>query len=224
MCFIFQVHTQHEPDDLKGIDNEKRGRLSVVSFDRSPFTLFSLKFTNKLVEAPSCERHKTAPQTLFLLFANYNCFLITLWCRTATPFSHHANLSEPMVLNILPDIWEAGKDRLSIINLFQITLTIHVTFAVLAKNQQQCLNSPRGMQVSWIFNKPPTLYCYWETIFYLNDRNRVPWVVLGLLQAGACTDLVENLSVNSLKGDISNATTFNQPLFSLVNTFKQVHA
>jgi hypothetical protein len=20
MCFIFQVHTQHEPDDLKGID------------------------------------------------------------------------------------------------------------------------------------------------------------------------------------------------------------
>jgi hypothetical protein len=48
---------------------------------------------------------------------------------------------------------------------FHITLTIHVTFGVLAKNQQQCLNSPRGMQVSWIFNKPPTLYRYWETFF-----------------------------------------------------------
>jgi hypothetical protein len=32
--------------------------------------------------------------------------------------------------------------------------------------------------------------------------------------------LVENLSVNSLKGDLSNATTFNPPLFPLDNTFK----
>jgi hypothetical protein len=32
--------------------------------------------------------------------------------------------------------------------------------------------------------------------------------------------LFENLSEISLKGDLSNATTFNPPLFSLVNTFK----
>jgi hypothetical protein len=32
--------------------------------------------------------------------------------------------------------------------------------------------------------------------------------------------LVKNISVNSLEGDLSNATTFNPPLFSLVNTFK----
>jgi hypothetical protein len=32
--------------------------------------------------------------------------------------------------------------------------------------------------------------------------------------------LLENLSVNSLKGDLSNATTVSPPLFSLVNTFK----
>jgi hypothetical protein len=31
--------------------------------------------------------------------------------------------------------------------------------------------------------------------------------------------LVEKLSVNSLTGELSNATTFNPPLFSLVNTF-----
>jgi hypothetical protein len=52
-----------------------------------------------------------------------------------------------------------------------------------------------------------------------NDRNMVRWVVLGLPQAGACTDLLENLSEISLKGDLSNATTFNPPHFSSVNTF-----
>ncbi len=59
-----------------------------------------------------------------------------------------------------------------------------------------------------------------KQLFIANDRNRVCWVVLGLLQDGAWTDLVENLSVNSLKGDLLNVTTFNPPLFSLVNTFK----
>ncbi len=48
----------------------------------------------------------------------------------------------------------------------------------------------------------------------------VRWVVLGLSEDGACTDLFENFSVNSLKEGLSNATTFNPPLFSLVNTFK----
>jgi hypothetical protein len=47
---------------------EKRG-LTVVSFDRSGFVLFSLWFSNKLIQAPSCERHKTAQRTLLLLFA-----------------------------------------------------------------------------------------------------------------------------------------------------------
>jgi hypothetical protein len=56
-----------------------------------------------------------------------------------------------------------------------------------------------------------------------NDRNRVPWAVLGLSQDGACIDLFENLSVNSLKGDLSNATTFKLPLFSLDNTFKNLY-
>jgi hypothetical protein len=52
-----------------------------------------------------------------------------------------------------------------------------------------------------------------------NDRNRVRWVVLGLSEDGGCADLSENLSVNSLKGDLSNATISNPPFFSLVNTF-----
>jgi hypothetical protein len=51
-------------------------------------------------------------------------------------------------------------------------------------------------------------------------NNRVRGAVLGLSKDGACTDLFENLSVNSLKGDLSNITTLKLPLFSLVNTFK----
>jgi hypothetical protein len=34
--------------------------------------------------------------------------------------------------------------------------------------------------------------------------------------------LYKNHSDNSLSGDLSNDTTVNPPLFSLVNTFKQV--
>ncbi len=64
--------------DLKVLTNEKRGGLSVVSFDRSPYKLFSLKFSNRLVQAPSCERHKTAPRTLFVSFANNIYFQIAV--------------------------------------------------------------------------------------------------------------------------------------------------
>jgi hypothetical protein len=60
----------------------------------------------------------------------------------------------------------------------------------------------------------------WKQLLFENDRNRVRGAVLGLSQDGACIDLFENLSVNSLKGDLSNDTTFKPPLFSLVNTFK----
>ncbi len=37
----------------------------------------------------------------------------------------------------------------------------------------------------------------------------------------ACTNLFENFSENSLKGDLSNDTTDNPPHFSLVNSFKR---
>ncbi len=57
-----------------------------------------------------------------------------------------------------------------------------------------------------------------KQLFISNDRNRVRWVVLGLLQDGACTDLFENFRENSLKRNLSNDTTVSPPLFSLVNT------
>jgi hypothetical protein len=66
---------------LKVLTNEKRGGLTGVSFDRSRFKLFSRKFSNKFVLAPSCERPKTAPRTLFLSFESNNCFPTTVQCR-----------------------------------------------------------------------------------------------------------------------------------------------
>jgi hypothetical protein len=72
---------------LKVLTNEKRGGVRVVSFGRSPFKLFSLKFSNKSVQAPSCERPKSTQRTLFLLFANNNCLPITLLCPVAAHFS-----------------------------------------------------------------------------------------------------------------------------------------
>jgi hypothetical protein len=63
---------------LKVLSNEKRGNLKAVAFDRSPFKLFTQRFSNKSMQAPSCERPKTAQRTLFLSFESNNCFPITV--------------------------------------------------------------------------------------------------------------------------------------------------
>jgi hypothetical protein len=64
---------------LKVLSNEKRGNLK--AFDRSPFRLFTLRFSNKSMQAPSCGRPRTAQRTLFLSFESNNCFPITVSCR-----------------------------------------------------------------------------------------------------------------------------------------------
>jgi hypothetical protein len=55
-------------------------------------------------------------------------------------------------------------------------------------------------------------------------ENKFHLAVLGLSLDGVCTDSFENLSENSLKGDQSNDTKFYSPLFSLVNTFKEIES
>jgi hypothetical protein len=63
---------------IKGFEltNEKRGSLKVVAFDRVLCKL--LRFSNKSVQAPSCERPKsTQPSPLFLSIEIKNCFQIT---------------------------------------------------------------------------------------------------------------------------------------------------
>ncbi len=59
-----------------------------------------------------------------------------------------------------------------------------------------------------------------KQLLFANNRNRVRWVILGLSQDGARTDLFENFNENSLKGNLPNDTTLTPPVFSLVNTFK----
>jgi hypothetical protein len=56
---------------LRLLNKRKRKK---KAFDRSPSKLFSLKFPNKSMQAPSCERPKTTQQTLFLSFEINNCF------------------------------------------------------------------------------------------------------------------------------------------------------
>ncbi len=51
--------------------------LEVVAFDKPPFKLFTPRFSNKSVQAPSSKRPKTTRRTLFLSFEIYNCLEIT---------------------------------------------------------------------------------------------------------------------------------------------------
>jgi hypothetical protein len=79
------------------------------------------------------------------------------------------------------------------------------------------------MQVSRIFFIKLRSYTdIWKQLLIANDTNRVRGAVLGLSQDGACTDSFENFRENSLNGDLSNDITLNPPLFSLVNTFKDI--
>ncbi len=66
---------------LKVLANEKRGGLKVIVFDKSPFKLFTLRFSTKSVQAPSCKRPKTTQRTPFLSFEINNWFPITVKCR-----------------------------------------------------------------------------------------------------------------------------------------------
>ncbi len=59
-----------------------------------------------------------------------------------------------------------------------------------------------------------------KQLLFANNKNRVCWAFLCRSQDGAWIDLFENHSENSIKPDLSNETTVNPSLFSLVNTFK----
>ncbi len=57
---------------LKVITNVKKGGLTAISFEKSRFKLFSRNFSNKLVQAPSCERPLRDP-------CFYNLKTIIVW-------------------------------------------------------------------------------------------------------------------------------------------------
>ncbi len=167
--------------------------------ERSPFKIFSLIFSNKFVQAPSCERPKTARRTLFLSFANYNCFQISYSVGLRNPF-HSIHLIKTTVLYILPDIWDS-KNRSSIINLFQIKLQFFAIFWSVGKEPIAMFEfTTWHASFTDFFIKLLRYTAIWKQLFFANDRNRVRGAVLGLSQNGACTEMFENLRGEQLKG------------------------
>ncbi len=75
-----QISTKYLQNNLK--TSEKKSGTTVILFERSRFQLFSLKYSNKSVQSSSCERPKTAQQTLFLSFEINNCFPIAVQRRS----------------------------------------------------------------------------------------------------------------------------------------------
>ncbi len=86
----------------------------------------------------------------------------------------------------------------------------------------ESLSGYRLKCMMWKVCRSPTLCRYLQTIidFKCQKQSSLSCFVLGLSEDEACTNSFENLSVNSLKGNLSNATTSNPPFFSLVSTFK----
>ncbi len=190
----------------------------MVSFDRSCFKLSSRKFPNKLLHALSCERPKTAPRTLFLLYTNNNYFPITVLCRNFLKKSVSLYARWGIQTSLLV-LCRHAKYRY---------LSRYLKRFFMSSDSYRLLKFRGGctiplFQLSVWCEKRVAARHYADIgiqLFFANNRNTVRGAVLGLSQDGACTDLFENLNVNSLKGYLSNTTTFKPPLFSLVNAFK----
>jgi hypothetical protein len=128
--------------------------------------------------------------------------------RTARPPNH--STSEPAAAEFGGDLWWR-----TICSYCVSRLDRHVTYYtsphVYTCDTRLSLPSLKYTVVAWLLT---CLHLSTKQLLFANNRNRVRWVVLCLSQDGACTDLFENFSENSLKGDLSNNTTLNPPLFS----------
>ncbi len=96
---------------------EKRGGLTVVTFDRSCFKLFSRKFSTNVVQAP-VRGLKLLREPWFYYLQTIIVFQYRHSVGQRHTF-HIIHLIETTVLYILPDIWDDGKNRLIFINLFK---------------------------------------------------------------------------------------------------------
>ncbi len=126
--------------NLKVLANEKRGGVRAVSFDRSPFKLFSLKFSNKSVQAQYCERPKTTQWTPFLPFEINNCF--QLYCTSSPKFEMTIKIGSSLSIIIF------SKNAITPAESINSDVWIgHMAF-----------------KFPGFFHKPPTLYRYWQKI------------------------------------------------------------
>jgi hypothetical protein len=149
---IEHIEFNHKNTSPKGIDQwEKRWVESGSNRLVSPI-LAEIFF--KWVQAPSCRRPKTTQRALLChLHSKIVCKYRHRHGVGLRNTFHIIHLIETSVLYILPDIWEDGKNQSELHHKsFQMTRQYLAIFGASAKNQQWCLNSPRGMQVSQIFS------------------------------------------------------------------------
>ncbi len=117
-------------------------------------------------------------------------------------------------MHILPDIWDDGKNRLPIINLFKYRDNSYRYLECRQKtNSDVWIHHLASWHASFtdFFVKLRRYTDIGKQLFISNDRYRVRWEVLGLSQDGVCTYSFENFSVKCLKRDQSNETKFNPP-------------
>ncbi len=122
---------------------------------------------------------------------------------------HIIHLIETTALYILPDIWDDGKNRLTIINLF----TWRDIWSVGKEPIVMFEFTTWHASFTDFFIKLRRYTDIGKQLFISNDRHRVRWEVLGLSQDGVCTDSCESFSVKSLRLDQSKDTKFSPPSF-----------
>ncbi len=182
----------------------------MVAFDKFLFKLFTLRFSNKLVRAPSCKRPKTTQRTLFLSFETKNCFPVTVLCRRLSKKSgklHATWWIKTSLLVLCP--YSKYRKKLSrylkrflmvsrFFPSFQISGRITIPMFQLSVWCEKCVAARHYADIG-------------KQLSFANNRNRSRWAVLCLSQDGACIDLYENHSENNLKPDLSND---QPPIFS----------
>ncbi len=141
------------------------------------------EFYKNLFRPCSVSGLKTTQLTLFLLFECYNCFQTRHQHLTASQFSEQL-------------CWLS-------ITYIKSSRQFPAIFGSTERINSVGLNWARGMQFSQIFSHtsdtvPLVGYNYCSQII----GNTLRWVLLGLSQNGICSNIFENLSVNSLKRDL----------------------
>ncbi len=137
---------------LKVLTNEKRGGLALLQLDRSRFKLFSRKFSNKLVQAPSCERPITALRALLLSFAINNCFpksdekLLALFELVLGDFVmvvNHVLGTAANVESIILFVWQIfqGPSPIIAMTLTKVTTAmLPISVRYLCRNSKRCMD------------------------------------------------------------------------------------
>ncbi len=128
--------------------------MKVVAFDRSPFKLFTLRFSNKLVLAPFCKRPKTTQRTLFLSFEINNCLPIINGISLDAYEKIRENYMPPVV-NSLPIL----PISLGIVALYEKIYDGEPIFTVFSKHRGGC-TIPYFSEVYDVksVSQPDTLY------------------------------------------------------------------